>query len=233
ARREKAAGHADTLDQLRVAAIVRWAESFLTHGDPTTCDTHCTLPDTTTIDEHVAAAAAPGGAVCRPRRHGRPVVLNLLWDLPSYLGLTDNPGMSLSSGATIPAAVLRDLAADNPEVRRLLYDPTTGHLRDATPDTYRPSALLSAFLALRDVYPTTPTGSPTPTTSGDLDHITGHADGGPTTADNLHSPTRRWHRAKTFQHWTVTTNPDGTWTWTSTRTHRSYTSRPFDYRLGP
>src|SRR5581483_2247907 len=231
ARREKAAGHPDTLDQLRVGALLRWAESFLTHGDPTTCDTQCTLTDSAKVDAE-PAVADQRGSVCRPRRHGRPVVLNLLWDLPSYLGLTDTPGISLDSGATIPAAVLRDLATDA-EVRRLLYDPTSGQLRDATPGTYRPNAMLSSFVALRDVCPTTPTGSPTPTTSGDLDHITDHASGGPTTAYNLHSPNRRWHRAKTYRHWTVTTNPDGTWTWTSKRTRRSYTCRPFDYRLGP
>src|SRR4051794_24137595 len=42
ARRAKAAGDPRTLDELRIAAIVQWASSFLTHGDSTTCDQHCT-----------------------------------------------------------------------------------------------------------------------------------------------------------------------------------------------
>src|SRR4051794_13698190 len=42
ARRAKAAGDPRTLDELRIAAIVQWANSFLTHGDSTTCDQHCT-----------------------------------------------------------------------------------------------------------------------------------------------------------------------------------------------
>src|SRR4051795_10335245 len=42
ARRAKAAGDPRSLDELRIAAIVQWASSFLTHGDSTTCDQHCT-----------------------------------------------------------------------------------------------------------------------------------------------------------------------------------------------
>src|SRR4051812_47239610 len=42
ARRAKAAGDPRSLDELRIAAMVQWASSFLTHGDATTCDQHCT-----------------------------------------------------------------------------------------------------------------------------------------------------------------------------------------------
>ena len=49
ARRAKAAGDPHTLDQLRVAALINWAESFLTHGDPTHCDTHCRRTDSETV----------------------------------------------------------------------------------------------------------------------------------------------------------------------------------------
>jgi len=76
----------------------------------------------------------------------------------------------------------------------------------------------------------TPSGSTTPVTGQDLDHIDPH---GPTQPANLHAPSRGWHRAKTFKHWTVTANPDGTITWTSRRTGRTYTTHPFDHRAGP
>ena len=61
----------------------------------------------------------------------------------------------------------------------------------------------------------------------DLDHIDPD---GPTDPTNLHPPSRGWHRAKTFKHWTLTANPDGTITWTSRRTGRTYTTHPYDHR---
>src|SRR5439155_6537081 len=41
ARARKAGGDDRTLDVLRADAIARWASSYLTHGDPTTCDAVC------------------------------------------------------------------------------------------------------------------------------------------------------------------------------------------------
>ena len=55
--------------------------------------------------------------------------------------------------------------------------------------------------------------------------------GGKTIRDNLTSVVRRWHNPKTHGGWTVRrVNRD--WTWTSPL-GRTYTTRPFDYRLGP
>src|SRR5947208_14964923 len=42
ARARKADGDPRTLDQLRVAALVQWAQSYLHHGDPAYCDRWCT-----------------------------------------------------------------------------------------------------------------------------------------------------------------------------------------------
>src|SRR6058998_1366075 len=42
ARNRKADGDKRTLDQLRVAALVQWAQSYLHHGDPSYCDLWCT-----------------------------------------------------------------------------------------------------------------------------------------------------------------------------------------------
>ena len=41
ARARKADGDPRTLDQLRVASLVQWAQSFLHHGDPSYCDRWC------------------------------------------------------------------------------------------------------------------------------------------------------------------------------------------------
>ena len=75
-----------------------------------------------------------------------------------------------------------------------------------------------------------PGGSTSVVAGHDLDHIDPI---GPTEPGNLHPPSRGWHRAKTFRHWTVHANPDGTITWTSQRTGRTYTTHPWDYRDGP
>jgi hypothetical protein len=203
ARRQKAGGDERTLDQLRVAALVWWAEGFLTGRD--------------------------GEPV--PTRHGRPITVNITLDLPTFLGLTDNPGQLLETGALIPAAAIRELIPDA-ELRRLIIDPTTGHLLDLGRLTYRPSAPLAAFVAMRDVNPTTPTGSLAAAGSGDVDHVIAYDDGGTTERANLHSPNRRWHRAKTLAGWTVRHNDDNSWTWTSPLGF-TYVTDPHDYRLGP
>ncbi|SFB77732.1 HNH endonuclease [Nocardioides terrae] len=49
----------------------------------------------------------------------------------------------------------------------------------------------------------------------DLDHIVEHAQGGPTTSDNLAPLCRRHHRAKTFGHWTYLRLGPAEYLWTS------------------
>ena len=49
--------------------------------------------------------------------------------------------------------------------------------------------------------------------------------------DNLTTPTRRWHVAKTHGRWTVHREGRG-WVWTSP-TRRRYGVEPHDYRRGP
>ena len=67
ARSRKADGDPRTLDQLRVAAMVQWAQSFLHHGDPTYCDRWCTPgshgPGAGTDDDEGSAGPddGPGG----------------------------------------------------------------------------------------------------------------------------------------------------------------------------
>jgi hypothetical protein len=234
ARRAKAAGDPHTLDQLRVAALVAWADAYLTTGHPTHPDTDTddipgpVDPDTGEIaDPPTPPAATPTRA---PRRHGRAVTVNITIDLPTFLGLTDHPGEILGTGALLPADTIRDLLPDA-TLRRILTDPTTGHLLDLGTTTRIPTAALAEHCTMRDVTATTPT-STAPAAAGDLDHITRPEDGGPTNPDNLHTPTRRWHRAKTLARWTITPHPDRTRTWTSP-TGRTYRTEPHDYRLGP
>jgi hypothetical protein len=121
ARRRKAAGDGRTLGQLRVAALVQWAQSFLVHGDPSRCD----------YDGESPAADVPDDADTNgPRRHGYPLRLAVVWDLRSLLGCADHCGELADSGATLPPAAMRELLAGGATVRRLLVDSDTGELVD-------------------------------------------------------------------------------------------------------
>src|SRR5262249_16328283 len=129
--------------------------------------------------------------------------------------------------------VIRDLLAQGGvELRRLITDPMTGELLDYGRSTYRVPADLAAYTTFRDVTSTGP-GSTVPAGRADKDHGKAWDAGGPPARSNVHSNNRRWHRAKTLGDWTVTHNPDRTWTWTNSRTGMRATTHPHDYRLGP
>ena len=142
ARARKAAGDPRTLDQLRVSALVQWAQSYLHHGDPTYCDRWCT-PNTHTPDPAAPSDAPPSDdAVAEdrpvsrpPTRHGRPGALHVLWDLPSLLGLTRHCGELTDSGATIPADAVTEMIAGGVKIRRMLLN-SDGELIDLTPRTW-------------------------------------------------------------------------------------------------
>src|SRR4051794_23186062 len=116
ARARKAAGDDRSLQMLRADAITRWATSYLTHGDPTTCDHTCD-PVPTPGTDHAGTAPSTGvdpsptprpssAASTRraPTRHGKLLRVGLVWDLPSLLGLADDPGELLDSGEVLSAA---------------------------------------------------------------------------------------------------------------------------------
>jgi hypothetical protein len=130
---------------------------------------------------------------------------------------------------------LHDLEAADPALaavlRELLDHPLTAHNLDGRPGDDHASAALAAYMCLRAGHPVNPAAGTSPANAADLDHHQPHADGGATIRHNLGPLTRRWHRLKTFDGWTVQQTPDG-WQWTSP-TGRHYLIEPFDYRLGP
>ena len=136
-------------------------------------------------------------------------------DLPTLLGLADNPGIVPGLGA-VPAELVRLIASDGKWIR-FLHD-HTGQLTDISPYTYRPSAALAAYIRARDQHCQFPHCTQ-PATRCDLDHIqpfnhTNPETGGTTTSDNLHALCRRHHRLKTLGTWQVTPQPNGTLHWT-------------------
>jgi Domain of unknown function (DUF222) len=146
-----------------------------------------------------------------PRRHGRRHQVQFITDLPSLLGLADNPAELLGYGP-IPAALVRDKAAEA-DWRRMIVDPVTGYLLDYGTVIYRPPAELADYVMARDRSCRFP-GCNTRATICDIDHNI-PAPRGDTSAKNCCCLCRRHHRLKTFGDWTVQLQPDGSCLWTS------------------
>jgi hypothetical protein len=146
-----------------------------------------------------------------PRRHGRRHQVQFITDLPSLLGLADNPA-ELAGFGPIPAALVRDRAAQADWVR-LVVDPVTGYLLDYGTVIYRPPAELADYVLARDRGCRFP-GCNTAATHCDIDHNI-PAPRGDTSARNCCCLCRRHHRLKTFGGWTVVLQPDGSCLWTS------------------
>ena len=155
-------------------------------------------------------ALAQNEKVVRP--HRRPITINVTIDLPTLMGLSENPGQLAGYGA-IPASLARSLAAEG-KWRRFITDPTTGALLDFGRESYEPPQALVDFLLARDRTCRFP-GCRAPARLGDLDHAQSWESGGETSAQNLGALCRRHHRLKTDGGWQLKSESDGSCLWTS------------------
>ena len=171
-----------TLDQLRADAFAQIAQEFLTE----------------TENDNMA--------------HGRAVTLNLTLDLPTFLGLKDNPGL-LAGYGEIPASAARLLATDA-KWKRFITDPITGNLMDYGRLTYEPPQPLVDFIVARDRRCRFP-GCRQPARICDIDHAIAWEEGGRTSKENLGLLCRRHHRMKTHGGWKLLSYEDGSCQWTS------------------
>jgi Domain of unknown function (DUF222)/HNH endonuclease len=146
------------------------------------------------------------------RPHRRPVTVSVAIDLPTVLGLADNPGQLAGYGA-IPASVARKLAADG-AWQRFISDPITGNLLDFGREKYIPPQELVDFLLARDRTCRFP-GCGRSGQLADIDHAQSWESGGETNPANLGLLCRRHHRMKTHGGWNLTSNPDGSCLWRS------------------
>ncbi len=144
--------------------------------------------------------------------HRRPVTVNVTIDLPTLLGLAQNPGQ-LSGYGAIPASVARELASDA-TWKRFITDPQTGNLLDYGREKYEPPQALVDFLLARDRTCRFP-GCRQPATRSDIDHAHSWESGGETNIENLGLLCRRHHRLKTHGRWGLISNADGSCEWTS------------------
>jgi hypothetical protein len=144
--------------------------------------------------------------------HRRPITVNVTIDLPTLLGLSENPGQLAGYGA-IPASVARALASDG-KWKRFITDPQTGALLDYGRETYQPPQVLIDFLIARDRTCRFP-GCRRSAALSDLDHAQSWEEGGTTSLDNLGALCRRHHLLKTHGGWGIESRADGSCTWTS------------------
>jgi hypothetical protein len=159
------------------------------------------------------------------RPHRRPITISVAIDLPTLLGLAENPGQLAGYGA-IPASVARRLAADG-SWQRFISDPNTGNLLDFGREKYTPPQELVDYLLARDRTCRFP-GCRRTGQSSDIDHAQSWETGGETNPANLGLLCRRHHRMKTHGGWSLESNSDGSCLWKSPKGKSFFVpARPF------
>ncbi len=149
---------------------------------------------------------------------------NIVIDLPTLLGLDDQPG-ELEGYGPIPANLARQLAKDA-TWQRWITEPTTGHLLELGRTRYIPNTALREYICARDQVCRFPHCNQ-PAKRNDIDHAIPWDTGGQSNPDNLGSLCRRHHRLKTFNRWQITeSHADGTCVWRSPAGHTITTEPP-------
>jgi len=151
------------------------------------------------------------------------VEVGLVMDVATFLGTADNP-VELSGHGPIPPAVSDEILGHAHRIfyRRLVTDPITGTLVARDERRRRFDGPVAGFIRARDRYRCRQPGCDC--RIRDLDHVKQYSAGGLTRADNGQGTCKMSHIFKHLPGWRVTTNPDGSITW-STPTGHTYLSR--------
>jgi hypothetical protein len=183
------------------------------------------VPDLRTMDMKRADALSEIAGIAvslsadEAKSHRRSVSVNVTIDLPTLLGLNENPGQ-LAGYGVLPAQIVRALAGEG-KWRRFITDPNTGTLLDYGRDSYQPPQDLVDFLIARDRTCRFP-GCRQSAARADIDHAEAWEDGGETSAANLGALCRRHHRLKTHGGWKLSSNADGSCSWESPDGHNYF-----------
>lgn len=185
-------------------------ESFVLRGSVDNDDRNMDMKRADALTALASWALAQSADEVRP--HRRPITVNVTIDLPTLMGLAENPGQLAGYGA-IPASLARALASDA-TWRRFITDPATGALLDFGRESYQPPQPLVDFLLARDRTCRFP-GCRAPARLADIDHAQNWESGGATSAQNLGVLCRRHHRLKTHGGWQLESKSDGSCVWSS------------------
>jgi hypothetical protein len=200
-----------TIDQRRADALV---DIVLGRAEPPQVSVQVVVPLDTLMGEtaepgHVAGVGPIGSA--------------------EALELTGVPGLDRCSTCDSDIDETRR-AAHESVFRRLLTEPSTGHLVDISEQSYRPSAGLDRAVRARDGvcrFPGCSRSASTKRSGTDLDHTIPWPRG-QTTASNLAVLCRHHHRVKHSPGWDVELRPDGVMLW-RTPTGATYRSEPWSH----
>ncbi len=191
------------------AALMKAAESARAAGDPRSNGQ--LMADT--LVERVTGLSATADTVSDGESGGGPGInLGLVMTDAALFGGSDEPAL-LEGFGPVPAELARELlvdACDRQEriwLRRLYTHPTTGELisMDSTSRLFRNS--LARFIRLRDQVCRTPWCDAPIRHS---DHVTDHADGGPTSASNGQGLCQACNLAKQAPGWRARPSRDPT-----------------------
>ena len=222
------------IDNRRADAFIEIINQYLTTDIADQTDADQTGADQTGADQTGAdqtgadQTGTSAGNLSKQKKikniNRKPISINVTIDLPTLLGVAENPAQ-LTGYGPIPASLARELAADG-NWQRFITDPRSGELLDLGRKSYRPSQYLVDFLLARDRTCRFP-GCRYPAHRSDIDHVTPWDDGGKTTPENLGALCRRHHRLKTHGGWKVTSASDGSCEWISpTGKHYLVPTRP-------
>jgi hypothetical protein len=155
---------------------------------------------------------------------GRRGVVDLTVDLATLAGLTESPGDLRGFGPVI-AEVARRVADQSPDAewRFTVGDSASGQPIGGGLIRRRPEARDRRLVEARDrtcVFP----GCRMPASVCDIDHITPHAEGGPTAPFNNAAACEHDHRVRHRHGWTYRRLPDGDYVWKSRLGHLYTTS---------
>jgi hypothetical protein len=143
-------------------------------------------------------------------------------NVTTLLGLDDLPG-TLRGYGPISAEKVRELGWRLKALWSGVLINDKGYAQRLATKKYKPGALLTEFIQLRDPTCTFPVCMK-PAQLSDIDHLIPYDQGGPTDHHNCGPRCRCHHLAKQSGRWTVTRGPDGEDIWTSTATGSSYTN---------
>ncbi|RSM57557.1 HNH endonuclease [Amycolatopsis sp. WAC 01376] len=176
-----------------------------------------------TLDQHRADLFAE--RLLAEDGHGTPRAhVHVYVDLLTLAGAREDPA-TLAGYGPIPGWLVREIAADPGSTwSRLITDPTTGQLLEASPGTYRSPASLARLIKARDRECTHP-GCHRPAEFSEIDHITTWARNGTTDHHNCHAACTTHNLLKEEPGWTATPTGNGGMTIT-TPTRRTYTTTP-------
>ncbi|WP_340688597.1 DUF222 domain-containing protein [Amycolatopsis coloradensis] len=176
-----------------------------------------------TLDQHRADIFAE--RLLAEDGHGTPRAhVHVYVDLLTLTGAREDPA-TLAGYGPVPGWLVREMAADPGSTwSRLITDPATGQLLEASSGTYRSPASLARLIKARDRECTHP-GCHRPAEFSEIDHITTWASNGNTDHHNCHAACKTHNLLKEEPGWAAEPTCNGGMTIT-TPTGRTYHATP-------